>query len=266
MHEPDPPEDGEQARIDALLRATLGGDARREPDGEPTDDAIDDRELQAWRDGALDDEAAAAFEDRLAADRDARDLALAAREPVPESLLTWAENQAPRATRRTVRPWGGLALAAVALIAVGAAFLWRGGQPPPAYVTSGLEGAAATTRSEQTPSGTPVFRTQGVLSVTLRPEVAGEAPPVRAFIARPDAPLQAAEVRVERPAGGALVIEAPVRDLFGAEYGPWRFYVALGDADGAAGRPYAEARQGDDTTWFEYPLVFQPVPDDGGAP
>ncbi len=268
MNEPDPPEDSPaDARLDAVLRAALGGaPARRaEPEREPDDDPIDDGELRAWRIGALDDEATAAFEARLAADRDARDLAAVAGEPVSDALLTWAEQQAPRSPRRQTRTWGGLALAAVALVAVGAALMWRGSTASPAYVTSPLAGAAATVRSEAVTEGTPLFRTQGVLRVTLRPEVAGEAPAVAAFVARPDGPLKAVEVDVETPAGGAVVVSAPARQLFGAEYGDWRFYVALGDASDAAGRPFADARD-DGAAWFEYPLVFEPVPDDGGAP
>lgn len=278
MSTSDPTDDDD--RLDALLRAAT---AAREPSDPPEpqpEDTVDDGLIRAWRAGALDDEATAALEAQLAESPTARAVAAASAEPVPDALLTWAEQQAPRAApaptraRRGLalaavargRTRGGLALAAVALIAVGATLLLRPGQPDYHYVTSPLAGGAATVRSEAAVGGVPVFRAQGILQVTLRPEVAGEAPPVAAFVARPDGVLRAVPISVETPPGGAVVIQAPAGRIFGSEHGEWRFYVALGEPGRAEGRIFAEARAGSESLWFEYPLVFEPVTDDGGDP
>ncbi len=272
MSTSDPPHDDDpdgDDRLDALLRAAMGGPPGPTDDAaeaEPDDDDIDDGLIRAWRAGALSDDAGAALEGQLAASPEARALAAASIEPVPEPLLTWAEQQAPRAAapRRGWRPL--LALAAVALLAVGGGLLLLRSGVEHAYVTSPLTGGAATVRSEAAVGGVPVFRPGGVLEVTLRPPQAGEAPPVAAFVAPEGGPLRAVAAAVERVEGGAVIVRAPAGRLFGSEYGPWRFYVALGDPGRAAGRIFDEAREAGDAQWFEYPLAFEPTPDAGGDP
>lgn len=263
-HSDDP--EGED-RLDALLRAASRRRPAVEPESEPEDDPIDDGVLRAWRAGALSDEAAAEFEAALAASPEGRALAAASAEPAPESLMTWAEQQAPRqapvtAPRSAFRPI--LVLAAVALVGVGIALMTR---PVPGieYVTSPLSGGAATVRSEAAVEGVPVFRPGGVLEVTLRPREAGRAPSVSGFVAPEGGPLRAVAVAVDEAEGGAVTVQAPAERLFGTEYGPWRFYVVLGEPGAAGGRIFAEARNGGDGQWFEYPLVYQPIPDDGGG-
>lgn len=262
MKPSDPPEDDD--RLDALLRAAMRGASDEAPEAE----TIDDGALRAWRSGALDEAGAAAVEGALAASAEDRALARASAEPVDPALVQWAEARWRAEQRAPTRAWrwSGLALAAAALLAVGAAMLLRGPEAP-AYVASPLMGGASDLRSDATPhAGPPAFRAGGVLRVVLRPPVAGEAPAVAVYVARPGAALRAVPAEVSVADGGAVTVEAPARALF-AEPGDWRLYVALGDAPADPGAPFDEVRaQSPAAQWFEFPLIYAPVDPEGGPP
>lgn len=264
MTTPQPPPDDD--RLDALLRAATrrGGDP--EPDDDPdARETVDDGALRAWRTGALDETGTAAIDAALAASPEDRALARSiARDAGPDAALyTWAEAQGPQVKARPLTRWAGVLLAAAVLVAAGVTLFGRRGVAPDDYHASALIGGVAELRGEEEPSAeVPVFVAEGRLIVRLRPDAAREAPPVRAFVARPGGALGAVPVQVTPAPGGAMQVEfAP--SVLGREYGEWRLYLALGAPDVAVeGRPYAEAKD-DGAQWFEFAWRFAP---DEGAP
>lgn len=247
--------DSEAAHLDAVLRAAR---ARRRP-VEPMH--VDDGLLRAWQAGALDEDAAAQLEGKLADSPEARTLARAQREATPDALLAWAEAQMPRRPR--VGRFATLALAAGLILAAGLWSLWRASDTPvPAYSASSLLGGAQTLRGEATPASRPVFLPDGRLTVKLRPEQPGPAPAVAIFVAAPGEPLQAATADVQTAPGGGLVISAATGALFGDRFGPWQLYVVLGrPAKPIAARPAAEAAADNPATrWFEFGLDYAEAP------
>ncbi len=263
MSQHDPPPDDD--RLDALLRtaARRSADPLTEPEPDEAIETVDDGALRAWRTGRLDDDASAAIEGALAASADDRALlrAVAFDEAPSEALLQRAEAAASgaRSTGRTRPRWAGLALAATVLVAVGVAVLAPRGGDEARYQSSALLGGAQALRGEETPSvEVPVFHPEGRLTLRLRPEEAGEPPPVEVFFASPDGPLQAVEAAVKPAPGGAMEVAVSPRSL-GAAFGEYRLYVALGEPDAAAaGRGFGEVSD-DGRQWFEYRWRYAPV-------
>lgn len=263
MSQHDPPPDDD--RLDALLRAAARRSADPATEPEAPDEAaietVDDGALRAWRTGRLDDDASAAVEGALAASADDRALlrAVAFDAAPSDALLQWAEAAGPSAKTRTRPRWAGLALAATVLVAVGVALLAPRGGDEARYRSSALLGGAQELRGDDTPSAeVPVFHPEGRLTVRLRPEEAGEPPPVEVFFARPDGPLRAVEAAVKPAPGGAMEVAVSPRSL-GEAFGEYRLYVALGEPDAAAaGRTFGEVSD-DGRQWFEYRWRYAPV-------
>ena len=212
--------------LDDLARAALAG-----PRTTVEDTAIDVGLLHDYQQGALSEEAAAALEEKLVDDPDARALLVELGEPVPPFLSVWANRAARPARSKQV--WGGVVMA----FAMAAALIFFATRPaefaaPPGYRITGVQGGMMELRSDS--SGAEKARTldpESVLTITLAPEQADPetAPAARAFVVTPDGRLgPTPEDALQVGKGGALRLKAKAADLFGEAYGLREVLVALG--------------------------------------
>lgn len=261
MTPPDPTHDPDDAQVDAMA-ALLG------PLADAPDAPLDLDGLIAYHQGALDPEAAAAVEARLAVDPEARAYLADLGAPPSPFLDRWAiRSLSPRRPGKTIGVVTLLAMAAAVAL-----FVIRPPAPdtPPAYGVQLIRGAEAETRSEGPDPSAARYRVDDevALTLTLAPleqltDDRVAALRARAFVDGPDGRLSPAATQGELGGGGAWRIKARARDLFGDRYGPRALYVgfAYADAplDAAAGAALPEGEPPDgELRWRRVPFEYRP--------
>ncbi|MFN3202400.1 MAG: hypothetical protein ACE366_28635 [Bradymonadia bacterium] len=257
----------DDAALDALAFKAMGGGVPVEPPDPDEAPSLDEGLILAWQAGQLDEHTSARVEAALAADPEARAVALAlaelnaSPELVDDVMHRALESQKPKAIWR----WP-TAMAAAAALAIG---VWWGQQeqrlPGPDYASGPLLGAAQVYRGPDQPQTTsPVYLPSNTLMVKLRPATPQSAPKVHIFGAFEGGQLEVLSDHVVEPVeGGGLIISAPASGLFGDRFGPWRLHVVLGDVPeglGRRGEAEVDARaRSSGTTWMSFDLRYAPT-------
>lgn len=248
--------------LDGVLRSHA-------PDPELGEPRLDPGELQAWRTGQLDADAAAEVEQVLAGSAADRAVLGELAAPVSDALLDRMAGAAPggaepsgaepRRGRRGVWIGAVLALAAALVVTV----LRPGPSAPGEYAIGAVRGGVQTTRDGgPSTAARAVFVPAGTLRLTIRPAAApsGPEPSARAFISRDGAALEAIE-GLRAMGGGVWVLEGPASTLFGAAPAQVAVLVALADdaaaLDGLAGQPAPAAEVTGAVRWVRLDVDYR---------
>lgn len=200
---------------------------------------VDDGEIADWRAGRLGPEQQRAFEDRMAAEPELREL-VRGQLLADSAALSWPTEEEDTGGEVVRGPWGvPRAILGAAVAAAAAVALWVG--RPPAddsvagfypYSIRQIQGGTASVRGGDEPQVAPArvvrLARDGVLRIALSPGRAQKAPPARVLVGRPGEPSRAAtDATWESVDGGGLLLELPVeRSLPGA--GRWQLQIQLG--------------------------------------